>query len=92
VLLYGAAVAPVPAGGGVVELGFKAALGGAIPARLLATSLIWWRVYTFYIYLLVGAFAAGRTVMNALRRGTEPFDYENETDEVRAPGAEGRGA
>ena len=94
VLLYGAAIAPAPAGGGVVELGFKAALGGAIPARLLATSLIWWRVYTFYIYLLVGAFAAGRTVMKALRRGDQSFEYENEleTAEGRGPRAEGREA
>jgi uncharacterized protein (TIRG00374 family) len=92
VLLYGAAIAPVPAGGGVVELGFKAALGGTIPSRLLATSLIWWRVYTFYVYLLVGAFAAGRTVMKALRKGAESFEYESETDEGREPRVEGRKA
>lgn len=67
VLLYGASVAPVPGGGGVVELGFMAALSGVLPARLAAAALIWWRVYTFYILLLLGAIAAGRTVMRALR-------------------------
>ncbi|MEO6446658.1 MAG: lysylphosphatidylglycerol synthase transmembrane domain-containing protein [Gemmatimonadaceae bacterium] len=67
-LLYGAAVAPAPGGGGVVEFAFKAALGGTLPAQLLGASLIWWRVYTFYIYIVVGAVAAGRTVMRALRR------------------------
>ena len=67
-LLYGAAVAPVPGGGGVVEFAFKAALGGTLPARLLGASLIWWRVYTFYIYIGIGALAAGGTVMRALRR------------------------
>jgi glycosyltransferase 2 family protein len=89
VLLYGAAVAPAPAGGGVVELGFKAVLGGAIPGRLLATSLIWWRVYTFYIYLVIGAFAAGRTVMNALAKGAEKLvpNDENETEAEQARGA-----
>lgn len=67
-LLYGAAVAPAPGGGGVVELAFNAALGGTLPARLLGASLIWWRVYTFYIYIGIGAVAAGGTVMRALRR------------------------
>ncbi len=66
-LLYGSAVAPAPAGGGVVELSFRAALGHHIPAHLLASSLIWWRVYSFYVYLLLGALSAGRTVMRALR-------------------------
>lgn len=68
VLLYGAAVAPAPGGGGVVEVAFKVALGGTLPARLLGASLIWWRVYTFYLYTAIGALAAGRTVMRALRR------------------------
>lgn len=68
VLLYGAALAPAPGGGGMVEVAFKAALGGTLPARLLGASLIWWRVYTFYLYTVAGAFAAGRTVMRALRR------------------------
>lgn len=67
VLLYGASMAPAPGGGGVVEIAFKAALGGTLPVRLLAASLIWWRVYSFYIYILIGAIAAGRTVMRALR-------------------------
>ncbi|MCC6317924.1 MAG: flippase-like domain-containing protein [Gemmatimonadaceae bacterium] len=66
-LLYGAAVAPAPGGGGVVEIAFKAALDGVLPGRLMAASLIWWRVYSFYIYILIGAVAAGRTVMRALR-------------------------
>lgn len=68
ILLYGAAVAPAPGGGGMVEVAFKVALGGTLPARLLGASLIWWRVYTFYLYTVAGAFAAGRTVMRALRR------------------------
>lgn len=70
-LLYGAAVAPAPGGGGVVELAFKAALGGVLPARLIGTSLIWWRVYSFYLYIAIGAIAAGRTVMRALRNREE---------------------
>lgn len=68
ILLYGAAVAPAPGGGGMVEVAFKVALGGTLPARLLGASLIWWRFYSFYLYTIAGAFAAGRTVMRALRR------------------------
>jgi uncharacterized protein (TIRG00374 family) len=71
--LYGAAVVPAPGGGGAVEIAFRAALGDAIPARLFAAALIWWRFYTFYIYILLGALAAGSTVLRAVRK-TE--DYE----------------
>ena len=76
--LYGAAVVPVPGGGGAVEMAFRAALGGAIPVSLFAAALIWWRFYTFYIYILLGAIAAGSTVMRAVRK-TE--DYETEVEE-----------
>ncbi len=71
--LYGAAVVPAPGGGGAVEIAFRAALGDAIPVRLFAAALIWWRFYTFYIYILLGALAAGSTVLRAVRK-TE--DYE----------------
>lgn len=85
VLLYGSAMAPAPAGGGVVELSFKAALASHIPARLLASSLIWWRVYSFYIGLVLGALAAGRTVMRALRVDrTEQLMAELEGDSAVA--------
>jgi uncharacterized protein (TIRG00374 family) len=76
--LYGAAVVPVPGGGGAVEMAFRAALGDAIPARLFGAALVWWRFYTFYIYILLGALAAGGTVMRAVRR-TEDYEVEVET-------------
>ncbi|MGH7663567.1 MAG: lysylphosphatidylglycerol synthase transmembrane domain-containing protein [Gemmatimonadaceae bacterium] len=66
-LVYGATISPAPGGGGVVEVGFTAALGGAISDSALGAALIWWRFYTFYLYILLGALAAGRTVMRALR-------------------------
>jgi glycosyltransferase 2 family protein len=78
--LYGAAVVPAPGGGGAVEMAFRAALGGAIPTSLFAASLIWWRFYTFYVYILLGALAAGSTVLRAVRK-TE--DYETEVEEGR---------
>ncbi|MEO7458069.1 MAG: lysylphosphatidylglycerol synthase transmembrane domain-containing protein [Gemmatimonadaceae bacterium] len=77
--LYGAAVVPAPGGGGAVEMAFRAALGGAIPAQLFGAALVWWRFYTFYIYILLGALAAGSTVLRAIRK-TE--DYEVEVEEA----------
>ena len=75
--LYGAAAVPVPGGGGAVEMAFRAALGGQIPGQLFAAALVWWRFYTFYIYILLGAIAAGNTVLRALRRTSE---YEEEVE------------
>jgi len=66
-LMYGSVIVAVPAGGGLIEVAFKEALGNAIPARIFAASLIWWRFYTFYIYIILGAIAAGGTVLRALR-------------------------
>jgi glycosyltransferase 2 family protein len=68
-LFYGGGAAPAPGGGGLIEVGFKAALDSVIPAALFGASLIWWRFYSFYIYVLLGAVAAGRTVMRALQEG-----------------------
>ena len=79
--LYGAAVVPAPGGGGAVEMAFRAALGGAIPDHLFAAALIWWRFYTFYISILLGALAAGSTVMRAVRK-TEDYEAEVESGET----------
>ena len=67
-LLYGAAVVPAPGGGGAVELAFRAALAGVIGPSLFAAALLWWRFYTFYIYIVLGAFAAGGTAIRATRK------------------------
>jgi uncharacterized membrane protein YbhN (UPF0104 family) len=75
--LYGAAVVPAPGGGGAVEMAFRAALGDAIPVSLFAAALLWWRFYTFYVYILLGGLAAGSAVLRAVRR-TE--DYEAEVE------------
>jgi hypothetical protein len=66
-LQYGGVVAPAPGGGGFIEAAFGAVLGDAIPARRFGGALVWWRVYTFYAYVLLGGLAAGRTVLRALR-------------------------
>jgi uncharacterized protein (TIRG00374 family) len=67
VFLYGGAVAPAPGGGGAVEFGFKFAFGGVMTPSVLGGALIWWRVYTFYLYVVLGALAAGSTVLRAVR-------------------------
>jgi uncharacterized membrane protein YbhN (UPF0104 family) len=66
-LVYGGAVVPAPGGGGVIETAFSHTLRSAIPESIFGASLIWWRFYTFYVYILLGALAAGGTVMRALR-------------------------
>lgn len=65
-LLYAGAITPIPSGGGLMELGFHLSLGSTIPEQLMAGSLIWWRFYSFYAYVALGALAAGRTAMRAL--------------------------
>ncbi len=67
---YGAAVVPAPGGGGAVELVFKETLGDVIPAEIFGASLVWWRFYTMYLYIILGALVAGGTVMRALRPKT----------------------
>jgi uncharacterized protein (TIRG00374 family) len=79
-LLYGANAAPAPAGGGLIEVAFRSALGDTIPESYFAATLIWWRFYTFYLLLLLGAFVAGRTVMRAL--GTAEAEPEPEKAEM----------
>src|SRR3954470_1248118 len=77
-LLYGAAVVPAPGGGGAVELAFRAALAKVIGPSLFAAALLWWRFYTFYIYIVLGAFVAGGTAIRAVRRTAEvEEEFEN---------------
>ncbi|MEW5915960.1 MAG: lysylphosphatidylglycerol synthase transmembrane domain-containing protein [Gemmatimonadota bacterium] len=68
-LIYGGAAVPAPAGGGLMEVAFKATLGAVLPPAIFGAALIWWRFYTFYIYVPLGALAAGHLVMRAMRRG-----------------------
>lgn len=65
-LFYGGVVVPAPGGGGFVEGAFAATLSDAIPVGIFATSLLWWRFYTFYFYILVGGIAAGDAALRAL--------------------------
>ena len=81
-LIYGGNAAPIPAGGGLIEVAFRGALGGVIPGPYFASTLIWWRFYTFYILLLVGAFVAGGTVMRALRGDVDEPGKDGETTPV----------
>ena len=70
-IIYGAGVVPAPGGGGAVELAFRAALGKVIPADIFGAALVWWRFYTFYIYIALGALVAGNTALRAVRQAQE---------------------
>jgi len=67
-IIYGSVAAPAPAGGGLVEVVFRGALGSHIPAPVFGAALLWWRVYTFYILLVGGAIVTGAAVMRSLRK------------------------
>lgn len=67
VFLYGGAVAPAPGGGGAVEFGFQFAYTGTMSPAVLGGALLWWRFYTFYLYVLLGGLSVGGTVLKALR-------------------------
>ena len=67
-LFYGGVVVPAPGGGGFIEGAFAATLKSSIPAGIFAASLIWWRFYTFYLYIIVGGLVAGDAAMRAIRR------------------------
>jgi uncharacterized protein (TIRG00374 family) len=67
VFLYGGAVAPAPGGGGAVEFGFGLAFAHMMTPAVRGGSLLWWRFYSFYLYVLLGGLSVGGTVLRALR-------------------------
>ena len=75
--LYGVAIVPAPGGGGAVELAFRAALGDVIPGYIFPAALLWFRFYTFYIYIILGAIIAGGVALRAVRK-TEEMEEELE--------------
>lgn len=66
-LFYGGVVVPAPGGGGFIEGAFAATLSSAIPEEIFVASLLWWRFYTFYLYIIIGGIAAGDAALRALR-------------------------
>jgi uncharacterized membrane protein YbhN (UPF0104 family) len=83
--LYGAAVVPAPGGGGAVELAFRAALAGVIGKQYFAAALLWWRFYTFYIYIVLGAIVAGNTALRAVRKTQDlEEEFEDADDQATA--------
>jgi uncharacterized membrane protein YbhN (UPF0104 family) len=64
-LLYAGALVPLPSAGGMIELGFAAALSHAIPADALIAVMLWWRIYTTYLGALAGALVLSFTRRHA---------------------------
>ena len=52
-------------------LGFSLGLRKVLDPSTLAASLIWWRFYSFYIYLIAGAIVAGTTVLRAINNANK---------------------
>jgi len=84
ILLYGSVVAPAPGGGGAVEFAYAKAFAGTMPAAVLATTLIWWRFYSYYLYIVLGALGAGSTVVRVLR-GERGAATDDTADAQAAP-------
>ncbi len=53
-IFYATALLPPPGGGGGVELVFAAILGESLGGVALASTMVWWRVYTFYGSAAIG--------------------------------------
>lgn len=67
-LFYGGVAVPAPGGGGFIEGAFAATLTSAIPPALFVSALVWWRFYTFYLYILVGGLAAGDAAFRSMKK------------------------
>lgn len=85
VLLYAGSLLPPPGGGGAVEVTFLAALTAVVGGVGLAGTLLWWRVYTFYL----GALSGGLVLVLALgRQGLSELDPGRKDAGVVGPGGQ----
>lgn len=71
-LLYGQIFIPTPGGAGVVEASVLAGAAGDL-GTYVASTLLWWRVYTIGVGVVLGAIAGGmrfgmRPLLDVLRR------------------------
>ena len=89
--LYGVAIVPAPGGGGAVELAFRAALASVVPAAVFPAALLWWRFYTFYFYIILGAIVAGGVALRAVRKTEEIEEEFEEADDGAGCDAQGVG-
>ena len=85
VFLYGGAVAPAPGGGGAVEFGFGVAFAHMMTPAVRGGSLLWWRFYSFYLYVLLGGLSVGGTVLRALRPQQRGRLHERAASRVGPP-------
>lgn len=85
VFLYGGAIAPAPGGGGAVEFGFQFAYAGVMSPVVLGGALLWWRFYTFYLYVLLGGLSVGGTVLKALRPQQRGRLHERAAQHAQVP-------
>ena len=74
-----------------MEFGFKFAFSGVMTPSVLGGALVWWRFYSFYLYVVLGALAAGNTVLRALRTKSHTGEHAappKGTGTLTAPGTE----
>jgi len=73
-VLYATALLPPPGGGGGVEFTFAAVLSGTLGADALAATVLWWRLYTFYLSAAVGGLLLFLPRFRARQEGDDPAD------------------
>jgi uncharacterized membrane protein YbhN (UPF0104 family) len=74
-------VVPAPGGGGAVEIAFRASLARWIGHNYFAAALLWWRFYTFYLYIILGGIVAGNVALRAVRKTQEDVSLRGEAAE-----------
>ncbi len=73
-VLYATALLPPPGGGGGVEFTFAAVLSGTLGADALAATVLWWRLYTFYLSAAVGGLLLFLPRFRAHQGADDPTD------------------
>ncbi|MBI4212120.1 MAG: flippase-like domain-containing protein [Deltaproteobacteria bacterium] len=53
IFIYGLGIIPLPSGGGTVELSFLATFSGTLGAENVGLALLWWRMSSHYLYILL---------------------------------------
>lgn len=71
-ILYATALLPPPGGGGGVEVVFAAILGESLGGVALASTMVWWRVYTFYGSAAMGGLLLFLPRPRSARQATPP--------------------
>lgn len=82
-LIYNSMIfTPVPVSGGLFEASFLLLYEGLIPQHLLASAVVLWRFFAFYIFIVLGAVSTTRSMWRLTMRKLETPDPALATKEL----------